>query len=452
MSYFYGIPGLQAVTDADNVTNTGVTFNNTVLCNLDFVSTSTSQFSGYAFFNSDSFCYFGDGLENGIRSRGVDLYLDTISSGAGGICIVGDGSSYGSLKAGTLGLGDSFPSGNTPLLSMDNISAVVAGAISSTIEHTGSTSTMRAMLMTAIHNGNANNQNAVGGYFSGQIKVKNSGTAQIFGVNGLAQLNGTIAISTGTTNLQNKFEVTGAGGTHTGGIVYSRSVWATEPTNLTGLATFERWAGLFSGDLQVNSDKKLLLEGTDTVKGDTYLIYDSAATELDIYVNGVNTVGTTATQINLNVDTQAKAITCTQGTPGSTVFCIQTTTTNDDPTVKYRQNRIETTNGTITAIDTIPTVTDTCIMVDAQVVARRTGGTAGTAGDIAAYGRRAAFKNVGGVLTQIGTTQAIGTFESQAGWDCTIVASGTNILVRGLGAANNNTTWHSTTAIYQLGT
>ena len=91
-------------------------------------------------------------------------------------------------------------------------------------------------------------------------------------------------------------------------------------------------------------------------------------------------------------------------------------------------------------------------MVDANVVARRTGGTAGTAGDIAAYGRRAAFKNVGGVLTQISTTTAVGTYESQAGWDCTITTSGTNILVRGLGAANNNVTWHSTTAIYQVGT
>ena len=451
MSYFYGIPSLQSVTEIGNVTSQTVTFNGQVINNNLVNFTSTANFSSDLWIDTDIYAYFGTSQENGIRTRGVDLFLDTISSGAGGICVVGDGSSYGPLKAGTLGLGDSLPSSTTPLLSMDNTGAIVAGAITSTIEYSGASATMRAMLMTSIHAGSAANQNAVGGYFSGQIKVKNSGTAQIFGVNGLAQLNGTIAISTGTTNLQNKFEVTGAGGTHTGGTVYSRSVWATEPTNLTGLATFERWAGLFSGDLQVNSDKKLLLEGTDTVKGDTYLIYNSAATEVDIYVNGVNTVGTTATQINLNVDTQAKAITCTQGTPGSTVFCIQTTATNDDPTVKYRQNRIETTNGTITAIDTIPTVTDTCIMVDAQVVARRTGGTAGTAGDIAAYGRRAAFKNVGGVLTQVGTTTAIGTYESQAGWDCTIVASGTNILVRGLGAANNNVTWHSTTAIYQVG-
>jgi len=452
MSYFYGIPSLQSVTEIGNTTSEIVTFNGQVIFNNLANFTSTAQFSSDIWIDTDIFAYFGSSQENGIRTRGVDLCIDTLTSGAGGITYIGDGITPGPLQAGTLGLGQSVPAAITPLLNADAVSSTVAGAISGTIEHTGATATMRTMLMTAIHSGTASNQNAIGGYFSGQIKIKNSGTAQIFGVNGLAQLNGTIAISTGTTNLQNKFEVTGAGGTHTGGTVYSRSVWATEPTNLTGLATFERWAGLFSGDLQVNSDKKLLLEGSDTVKGGTYLIYDSAATELDIFVNSVNTVGTTASQVNLNVDTQAKAITCTQGTPGNIVFCLQTTATNDDPTVKYRQNRIETTNGTTTTIDTIATVTDTCIMVDTQVVARRTGGTAGTAGDIAAYGRRAAFKNVGGVLTQVSTTTAIGTFESQAGWNCTITASGTNILVSGLGAANNNVTWHSTTAIYQVGT
>ena len=450
MSYFYGIPSLQSVTEIGNVTSQTVTFNGQVINNNLVNFNSTAQFSSDLWIDTDIYAYFGTSQENGIRTRGVDLCLDTLSSGAGGIVYVGDGSSPGPLQAGTLGLGQATPT-TTPLLVADSVSSTVAGAVSASIEHTGSTATMRAMLMTSIHAGSAANQNAVGGYFQAQLKTKNSGTAQIFGVNGLATLNAAVNIGAGTVNLQNKFEVTGTGGVHTAGTVYSRSLWATEPPTLTGVASQVAWAGLFRGDTQVNTGKKLLLEGSDTVKGDTYLIYNSAATELDIYVNGVNTVGTTATQINLNVDTQAKAITCTQGTPGSTVFCIQTTATNDDPTVKYQQNRIETTNGTITAIDTIPTVTDTCIMVDAQVVARRTGGTAGTAGDIAAYSRRAAFKNVGGVLTQVGTTTAVGTYESQAAWDCTIVTSGTNILVRGLGAANNNVTWHSTTAIYQVG-
>jgi len=141
----------------------------------------------------------------------------------------------------------------------------------------------------------------------------------------------------------------------------------------------------------------------------------------------------------------------TQTTTGATVLELKSTATNDDPSVKWRQGRVATTDATVTTIDTIATTSNTCIMVDVQVVARRTGGTAGTAGDVAAYKRLAAFKNVAGVLTQISTTTDAGTFESQAGWDCTVVVSGTNILVRVTGAANNNVTWHSTTQVLAVG-
>jgi hypothetical protein len=158
------------------------------------------------------------------------------------------------------------------------------------------------MLMTSIHAGTATNQNAVGGYFQAQLKTKNSGTAQIFGVNGLATLNAAVAIGAGTVNLQNKFEVTGTGATHTGGTVYSRSMWATEPPTLTGV-TQTAWAGLFSGDTQVNSNKKLLLEGSDTVKGDTYFIYDTAATELQMWVNGTKVMGGTSSTLTAYIST-----------------------------------------------------------------------------------------------------------------------------------------------------
>lgn len=143
---------------------------------------------------------------------------------------------------------------------------------------------------------------------------------------------------------------------------------------------------------------------------------------------------------------------CIQPVVGATVFQIATTTINDDPTVRWQQGRVATTDATPTTIQTISTTANTCIMVDVSVVARRTGGTGGTAGDVAAYQRRAAYKNIAGVVTQIGVTTDDGTYESQGGWDCTLAISGTNILVQGTGAVNNNVTWHSTTQIYQVGT
>ena len=302
MSYFYGIPSLQSVTEIGNVTSQTVTFNGQVINNNLVNFNSTAQFSSDLWIDTDIYAYFGTSQENGIRTRGVDLCLDTLSSGSGGIVYVGDGSTPGPLQAGTLGLGQATPT-TTPLLVADSVSSTVAGAVSASIEHTGSIATMRAMLMTSIHAGSAANQNAVGGYFQAQLKTKNSGTAQIFGVNGLATLNAAVNIGAGTVNLQNKFEVTGTGGVHTAGTVYSRSMWATEPPSLTGVAAHTRWAGLFSGDTQVNTDKKLLLEGSDTVKGDTYLVYDSASTELQMWVNGVKVMGGTSTTLTAYITT-----------------------------------------------------------------------------------------------------------------------------------------------------
>jgi sulfur transfer complex TusBCD TusB component (DsrH family) len=144
--------------------------------------------------------------------------------------------------------------------------------------------------------------------------------------------------------------------------------------------------------------------------------------------------------------------TLTTPTLETTVFALTSVATNDDPIILWQQGRVATTNATVTTLQTITTSSNTCIMIDAKVVARRTGGTAGTAVDVAAYKRIAAFKNVSGVLTQIGTTTDAGTFESQAGWDCTIDISGTSIRIRATGAANNNVTWHSTTQISRVST
>ena len=63
------------------------------------------------------------------------------------------------------------------------------------------------------------------------------------------------------------------------------SIYGTDPEVDTGSLSYG-WAGLFEGDVQVNSDKKLLLEGNTLSKGDTYFLYDSAGSTLDCFVNG----------------------------------------------------------------------------------------------------------------------------------------------------------------------
>ena len=91
------------------------------------------------------------------------------------------------------------------------------------------------------------------------------------------------------------------------------------------------------------------------------------------------------------------------------------------------------------------------VQLEAVVTARRTGGSAGTAEDGAAYIVRGAYKTVAGVVTLIGAIGLIYTAEDQPGWDCTLTISGTNVLVRVTGAVNNNVTWHCTARVWRVG-
>lgn len=130
-----------------------------------------------------------------------------------------------------------------------------------------------------------------------------------------------------------------------------------------------------------------------------------------------------------------------QATLGDPVFQLSSTSTNDDPLNRIYQNRVTTTDGTATVLHSFTTASDTAYLMIAKVTARRTGGTAGTAGDIAAYVINGAFKNVGGTVTQVGTTVK-DAHESQAGWDCDFNISGTAVRVQVTGALDNNVTWH----------
>jgi hypothetical protein len=116
--------------------------------------------------------------------------------------------------------------------------------------------------------------------------------------------------------------------------------------------------------------------------------------------------------------------------------------------VSYRlkQGTVNTTDATVTTVQTIATASNKSYMIEARVTARRTGGAGGAAGDSAAYIVRTMVKNVAGTLTLSGLATDFSS-EDQAAWDATLTVSGTNILVRVTGAANNNITWNSTTVI-----
>ena len=103
--------------------------------------------------------------------------------------------------------------------------------------------------------------------------------------------------------------------------------------------------------------------------------------------------------------------------------------------------KITTSDATATTLFTYKPVLP-ITMIEAKIIARRTGGTAGTAGDGAGYVVRGTYKNISGTTTLIGSVNADYTAESQAGWAATFTLSSNNILITVTGAVDNTILWY----------
>lgn len=101
---------------------------------------------------------------------------------------------------------------------------------------------------------------------------------------------------------------------------------------------------------------------------------------------------------------------------------------------------VSTTDATTTTALTIPVALNRTVLIEAAVVGRRTGGTAGTTGDGCAYLLRIGAKNIAGTASVIDAAVTL-TAEDQAGFDATATASGSDILIQVTGAVDNAMTW-----------
>jgi hypothetical protein len=91
-------------------------------------------------------------------------------------------------------------------------------------------------------------------------------------------------------------------------------------------------------------------------------------------------------------------------------------------------------------IQTIPTSSNKNYLVVGTIIARRTGGTAGSAGDSAFFKVEGYFKNIGGTLYSLGGTTPIAVVD-QVGWDVTFDTAGTDIIMNVTGAVDNIIKW-----------
>lgn len=253
-------------------------------------------------------------------------------------------------------------------------------------------------------------------------------------------LNGAITFTDATGYFQN------FSGATTWGIYWNTTSNAYEFHNA---ATVKASLDLDTGDLQIDGD--LAVDGANidttsntlTVSANGESILSITNSLLDsVSVDGALTVSSISTFSNLVSITNVV---------GSGVLYLASTATNDDPVETMIQNRVATTNATVTTIETVDIPASTDVLIEAKVVSRRTGGVSGAAEDGAGYVRYALYKNIGGTATEIAESAAV-TLESQSAWNCTISPSGGDAIVTVAGAASNDVTWHSTVRTWYLST
>lgn len=254
---------------------------------LNYLGGATTFGSG-TFHGDAILATFGTGNDATIGYDGTNLILNPKVVGTG-ILYVGDGSTGANIKAGRLGLADSAVNA-ARVINMDETSSTVVRGLSSVITHTGTTSGLRAMSFDVVHNGSSTTgaKSPIAGLFQSTLGTDTTGGVTVTGVNGIARH--TVALANTSVandyNFQNKFEITSVGSNTTTQKINARSVWAALPGTFAGAAgTINRWAILCSGDLQVNSDMKLILEGDDTTKGDSYFVFNAATTDIDLFVD-----------------------------------------------------------------------------------------------------------------------------------------------------------------------
>lgn len=152
--------------------------------------------------------------------------------------------------------------------------------------------------VTGTNTGTGSFRFSTGGLYTAQMSNNATSLGEMRGIDGIAALSSSFTASSGTYFLKGVAgRVTTNANSHTAAI-RAYSGYFENPGNYTA-TTFERWALMADGDLQVNSNNKLILEGSVAVKGDTYFLYDSSGTTMDCFVDGAEVWNANGTTFNI---------------------------------------------------------------------------------------------------------------------------------------------------------
>jgi hypothetical protein len=239
----------------------------------------------------------------------IDPLSNQVSIGPSGTTTDSTGASQtGATKdliVDQMGLGGS-PLNANYWINYDRTATTGRGALNFSYNYTGSGSIQTNIASIATYAGSAASPLNLSQWNTALLGADNSGTSNTGFRSYIGFATGQV-ITQGTHNMFG-LEVgsTAVGGTHTGGTIRR---WGVRQLAFTALtvsgATSVDWGAIFGNDVQLNSDVKLLLEGTSTTKGDSYLVFNAASTDIDCFVDGTKVM----TWDNDGVDQYVKTLT-----------------------------------------------------------------------------------------------------------------------------------------------
>lgn len=274
---------------ADRTLNIPVITGTDTLAVLGLAQTYTAvkTFDAGLNLNDNDKIQLGDAQDAAIYYDATNLIIDPKAVGSG----------YLSTNGGDAGFQHIGLDGTAPVstnsIAVTTTSSVVQRVLNFTLTYQGTGASV-VVVATGTWDNGSNNTNMGGGLATIRTQTVTTTSTTIYGWKASIGFTGTPAISAGTHSF-NGLWVTwlGTGGTHTGGTTNRRGVFVEAFTALSGV-TDNYWGGLINGDFQVNTGNKLLLEGSDTAKGDSYLIYESSS--MALYADAVNTESWTSNE------------------------------------------------------------------------------------------------------------------------------------------------------------
>jgi len=252
-----------------------------------------------------------------------------------------------------------------------------------------------------------------------------SAGAGITSLNGLTVGTQTFATGTAGTN----FGISSTGSVHT--------------FNIPDASGTNR--GLVTTGTQTFAGAKTFSNGTASTSGTTGAVIVTGG------IGSNNNIAATGSLVAGNPGTIISKLHILQPTLGDPVARLESTAANDNPFEEVYQGRVTTNNNANTVIKSWVVPASTTFLIDAKVIARRTGGTAGTVDDGAWYTLVGGYKTIGGVTQAIGTRNRT-VDEDVNTWNCNFAVTGNTVNIFVNGDANTDVVWHMTARVSKVST